>query len=206
MTETSPISFQSCTGDPIERRVATVGRIHPHVEVKIVDAGGKVVPVGMSGELCTRGYSVMRGYWEDPERTAEAIDASGWMHSGDLAAIDDQGYCSIVGRIKDMLIRGGENIYPREIEEFLIRHPKIQAAQVFGVPDHRLGEETCAFIILKPGLSATEEEIRAFCQGQISHQKVPRYIRFVPEFPMTATGKPQKFVMREQIMRELAAT
>ena len=206
MTETSPISFQSCTTDPIERRVATVGRIHPHVEVKIVDAGGRVVPVGTSGELCTRGYSVMRGYWEDAERTAEAIDASGWMHSGDLAAIDDQGYCSIVGRIKDMLIRGGENIYPREIEEFLIRHPKVQAAQVFGVPDHRLGEEACAFIILKPGLSATEEEIRAFCQGQISHQKVPRYIRFVPEFPMTATGKPQKFVMREQIMRELAAT
>ena len=205
MTETSPISFQSCTDDPIERRVATVGRIHPHVEVKIVDLSGSIVPVGSSGELCTRGYSVMRGYWEDSERTAEAIDASGWMHSGDLAAIDSQGYCTIVGRIKDMLIRGGENIYPREIEEFLMRHPKIQAAQVFGVPDHRLGEETCAFVVLKDGQSATEEEIRIFCQGQISHYKVPRYIRFVPEFPMTATGKPQKFLMREQIMREIGA-
>ncbi len=205
MTETSPISFQSCTDDPIERRVATVGRIHPHVEVKIVDASGNLVPVGASGELCTRGYSVMRGYWEDPQRTAEAVDASGWMHSGDLATIDSQGYCTIVGRIKDMLIRGGENIYPREIEEFLMRHPKVQAAQVFGVPDPRLGEEGCAFIVLKDGQSATEEEIRTFCQGQISHYKVPRYIRFVPEFPMTATGKPQKFLMREQIMREIGA-
>jgi fatty-acyl-CoA synthase len=203
MTETSPISFQSYTEDPIERRVATVGRIHPHVEVKIVDASGKLAPVGESGELCTRGYSVMRGYWEDPERTAEAIDPSGWMHSGDLAAIDEQGYCTVVGRLKDMLIRGGENIYPVEIEEFLIRHPKIQAAQVFGVPDRRLGEEVCAFIVLKGGQSATEEEIRTFCQGQIAHHKVPRHIRFVPEFPMTATGKPQKFVMREQIMGEI---
>jgi fatty-acyl-CoA synthase len=206
MTETSPISFQSCTDEPVERRVATVGRIHPHVEVKIVDSNGSVLPVGTSGELCTRGYSVMRGYWEDPERTAEAIDTSGWMHSGDLAAIDSRGYCTIVGRIKDMLIRGGENIYPREIEEFLMRHPKIQAAQVFGVPDHRLGEETCAFIVLKDGQSATEEEIRIFCQGQISHYKVPRYIRFVPEFPMTATGKPQKYLMREQILREIGAS
>jgi fatty-acyl-CoA synthase len=205
MTETSPISFQSCTEDPIERRVATVGRIHPHVEVKIVDAAGNLVPVGASGELCTRGYSVMRGYWEDPERTAEAIDASGWMHSGDLAVIDNQGYCSIVGRLKDMLIRGGENVYPREIEEFLIRHPKVQAAQVFGVPDRRLGEEACAFIVLKDGQSASEEEIRTFCQGQIAHHKVPRYIRFVPEFPMTATGKPQKFIMRETIMSEIGA-
>jgi fatty-acyl-CoA synthase len=192
MTETSPISFQSRTDDPIERRVATVGRIHPHVEVKIVDAAGNVVPLGASGELCTRGYSVMRGYWEDAERTAESIDASGWMHSGDLATIDEQGYCSIVGRLKDMLIRGGENIYPREVEEFLIRHPKIQAVQVFGVPDQRLGEEVCAFIVLKSGQSATEEDIRLFCQGQIAHHKVPRYIRFVPEFPMTATGKPRK--------------
>jgi fatty-acyl-CoA synthase len=183
--------------------VATVGRIHPHVEVKIVDAAGNVVPLGASGELCTRGYSVMRGYWEDPERTAEAIDASGWMHSSDLATIDEQGYCAIVGRLKDMLIRGGENIYPREIEDFLIRHPKVQAVQVFGVPDHRLGEEVCAFIVLKPKQSATEEDIRLFCQGQIAHHKVPRYIRFIPEFPMTATGKPQKFIMREQIMTEL---
>jgi len=205
MTETSPISFQSRTDDPLERRVATVGRIHPHVEVKIVDAAGDVVPLGASGELCTRGYSVMRGYWEDQERTVEAIDASGWMHSGDLATIDGQGYCSIVGRLKDMLIRGGENIYPREVEEFLIRHPQVQAAQVFGVPDQRLGEEVCAFIVLKPGQSATAEDIRLFCQGQIAHHKVPRHIRFVAEFPMTATGKPQKFVMREQIMAELGA-
>jgi fatty-acyl-CoA synthase len=206
MTESSPISFQSRTDDPIERRVATVGRIHPHVEVKIIDLDGKVVPIGVSGELCTRGYGVMRGYWEDPERTADTIEPSGWMHSGDLASIDEQGYCTIVGRLKDMLIRGGENIYPREIEDFLIRHPKVQAAQVFGVPDHRLGEEVCAFIVLKPGQSTTEEDIRLFCRGQISHHKVPRYIRFVPEFPLTATGKPQKFVMREQIMEEIGVS
>jgi fatty-acyl-CoA synthase len=205
MTETSPLSFQSRTDDPVDRRVATVGRILPHVEVKIVDANGKVVPIGASGELCTRGYGVMRGYWDDAERSAEAIDASGWMHSGDIATIDAQGYCSIVGRLKDMLIRGGENIYPREIEDFLLRHPKVQSVQVFGVPDHRLGEEVCAFIVLKPGQSATVEEIQSFCRGQISHQKVPRHIRFVPEFPMTATGKPQKYVMREQMTAEIAA-
>ena len=206
MTETSPLSFQSRTDDPIDRRVSTVGRILPHVEVKIVDANGKVARLGELGELCTRGYGVMRGYWDDPERSAEAIDAAGWMHSGDLATIDEHGYCTIVGRLKDMLIRGGENIYPREIEEFLLRHPKVQSAQVFGVPDHRLGEEVCAFIVLKPNQSATAEEIQSFCRGQISHHKVPRYIRFVPEFPMTATGKPQKYVMREQIVSELAAT
>jgi fatty-acyl-CoA synthase len=205
MTETSPLSFQSRPDDPIDRRVSTVGRIHPHVEVKIVDANGKAVRVGATGELCTRGYSVMRGYWDDSERSAEAIDAAGWMHSGDLATIDGQGYCSIVGRLKDMLIRGGENIYPREIEEFLLRHPKVQSAQVFGVPDHRLGEEICAFIVLKSGQSATADEIQSFCRGQISHHKVPRHIRFVPDFPMTATGKPQKYVMREQIIGELAA-
>lgn len=205
MTETSPLSFQSRTDDPIDRRVATVGRILPHVEVKIVDAGGQTVPIGASGELCTRGYGVMRGYWDDAERSTEAIDASGWMHSGDLATIDAQGYCSIVGRLKDMIIRGGENIYPREIEEFLMQHPKVQSVQVFGVPDHRLGEEVCAFIVLKPGQAATDEEIRSFCRGQISHHKVPRYIRFVSEFPLTATGKPQKFVMREQIINEMGA-
>ena len=204
MTETGPLSFQSRTDDPIERRVATVGRIHPHVEVKIVDASGKVAPVGTSGELFTRGYGVMRGYWEDAEKGAEAIDASGWMHSGDLATIDEQGYCTIVGRLKDMLIRGGENIFPREIEDFLLRHPKVHAAQVFGVPDHRLGEEVGAFIVLKPNQYATAEEIQTFCRGQISHHKVPRYVRFVPEFPMTATGKPQKHVMREQIISEIA--
>jgi fatty-acyl-CoA synthase len=205
MTETSPLSFQSRTDDPIDRRVSTVGRILPHVEVKIVDANGKVARIGESGELCTRGYGVMRGYWDDPERSADAIDTAGWMHSGDLATMDEQGYCTIVGRLKDMLIRGGENIYPREIEEFLLRHPKVQSAQVFGVPDHRLGEEVCAFIVLKPSQSASAEEIQSFCRGQISHHKVPRYIRFVPDFPMTATGKPQKYVMREQIVSELAA-
>jgi fatty-acyl-CoA synthase len=206
MTETSPLSFQSRTDDPIDRRVSTVGRILPHVEVKIVDANGKVARLGESGELCTRGYGVMRGYWDDPERSTEVIDPSGWMHSGDLATIDEHGYCTIVGRLKDMLIRGGENIYPREIEEFLLRHPKVQSAQVFGVPDHRLGEEVCAFIVLKANQSATAEEIQSFCRGQISHHKLPRYIRFVSEFPMTATGKPQKYVMREQIVSELAAT
>ncbi len=203
MTETAPLSFQSRTDDPIDRRVATVGRIHPHVEVKIVGADGHTVSLGEPGELCTRGYGVMHGYWDDPERTAEAIDAAGWMHSGDLATIDPQGYCSIVGRLKDMVIRGGENIYPREIEEYLMRHPKVQTVQVFGVPDHRYGEEVCAFIVLKAGQSATEEEIRTFCQGQISHHKIPRYIRFVGEFPLTATGKPQKFVMREQMISEM---
>jgi fatty-acyl-CoA synthase len=206
MTETSPLSFQSRTDDPIDRRVSTVGRILPHVEVKIVDANDKVARIGESGELCTRGYGVMRGYWDDPKRSAEAIDAAGWMHSGDLATIDEQGYCTIVGRLKDMLIRGGENIYPREIEEFLLRHPKVQSAQVFGIPDHRLGEEACAFIVLKPNQSATAEEIQSFCRAQISHHKVPRHIRFVPEFPMTATGKPQKYIMREQIISELATT
>jgi fatty-acyl-CoA synthase len=205
MTETSPLSFQSRTDDPVERRVATVGRVHPHVEVKIVDANGKVARIGAVGELCTRGYGVMRAYWDDAERSEEAIDPSGWMRSGDLAAIDEQGYCTIVGRLKDMLIRGGENIYPREIEDCLLRHPKVEAAQVFGVPDHRLGEDVCAFIVLKPGHSATAEEIQLFCRGQISHHKVPRYVRFVAEFPMTATGRPQKFAIREHIIAEIGA-
>jgi fatty-acyl-CoA synthase len=205
MTETSPVSFQSSVDDPLERRVSTVGRIHPHVEVKIIDADGHTVPVGGTGELCTRGYSVMRGYWDDLERTAEAIDAEGWMHTGDLATLDAQGYGNIVGRVKDMLIRGGENVYPREIEEFLYTNPKVQAAQVFGVPDPRLGEEVCAWIELKPGQSATEDEIREFCRGQIAHYKIPRYIRFVAEMPMTVTGKAQKFKMREAMMQELGA-
>jgi fatty-acyl-CoA synthase len=203
MTETSPVSFQSRTDEPIERRVSTVGRIHPHVEVKIVDTAGRIVPVGVAGELCTRGYSVMRGYWEDADKTRESIDEAGWMHSGDIATIDDQGYCNIVGRLKDMLIRGGENVYPREIEEFLFEHPKVLAAQVFGIPDARLGEDVCAWIILKPGQSANAEEIRAFCQGRVAHFKIPRHVRFVEEFPLTATGKPQKFVMREAMVREL---
>ncbi|SPA44061.1 putative acyl-CoA synthetase YngI [Cupriavidus taiwanensis] len=202
MTETSPVSFQSSTTDPLDKRTTTVGRIQPHLEVKIVDASGATVPVGEKGELCTRGYSVMLGYWDDEARTAEAI-RDGWMHTGDLATIDEEGYCNIVGRVKDMLIRGGENIYPREIEEFLFRHPKVQAVQVFGVPDPRYGEEVCAWIVLKPGESATEDEIRAFCRDQIAHYKIPRYIRFVDEMPLTVTGKVQKFVMRDQMVREL---
>jgi len=203
MTETSPVSFQSSTDDPIERRVTTVGRIHPHLQVKIVDPHGRVVPVGSQGEILTRGYSVMKGYWEDPERTHDVLDDAGWMHTGDLGVIDSEGYCNITGRLKDMLIRGGENIYPREIEEFLYRHPGIQGAQVFGVPDPRFGEEVCAWIQLKPGASVTEQEIRDFCRGQIAQHKVPRYVRFVSEFPLTITGKAQKFVMREQMCAEL---
>ncbi|MFO1109320.1 MAG: AMP-binding protein [Bradyrhizobium sp.] len=203
MTETSPISFQSRIDDPIERRVTTVGRVHPHVEVKIVDTLGNLVPVGSVGEFCTRGYSVMSGYWGEDALTAEVIDRAGWMHSGDLALIDRDGFCNIVGRIKDMLIRGGENIYPREVEEYLMQHPKVQAVQVFGVPDQRLGEEVCAFVVLKAGQTASAEDIRTFCQGRIAHFKIPRYIKFVSDFPLTATGKPQKFVMRAQMMNEL---
>jgi fatty-acyl-CoA synthase len=203
MTETSPVSFQSSTTDPLERRVSTVGRIQPHIEVKIVDRDGRIVPTGTPGELLTRGYCVMLGYWDDEARTREAIDAARWMHTGDLATIDAEGYCNIVGRIKDMVIRGGENVYPREIEEFLYRHPKIQDVQVIGVPDDRYGEEICAWIKLRPGVSASEEEIRAFCRDQIAHYKVPRYIKFVDEFPMTVTGKIQKFIMRERTISEL---
>jgi fatty-acyl-CoA synthase len=203
MTETSPVSFQCSTDDPIERRVSTVGRVLPHIEVKIVDAEGRIVPRGTAGELLTRGYSVMLGYWDDEEKTREAIDAAGWMRTGDLATIDAEGYCNIVGRIKDMVIRGGENVYPREIEEFLYRHPKIQDVQVIGVPDSRYGEELCAWVRLRDGETATAEEIRAFCQGQIAHYKVPRHIKFVDGFPMTVTGKIQKFLMRQQMIDEL---
>jgi fatty-acyl-CoA synthase len=203
MTETSPVSFQSSTDDPLERRVSTVGRIQPHLEVKIVDSNGRIVPAGTPGELLTRGYSVMLGYWGDEERTREAIDAARWMHTGDLATIDSEGYCNIVGRIKDMVIRGGENVYPREIEEFLYRHPKIQDVQVIGVPDDRYGEEICAWVRLRSGMSANEEEIKAFCRDQIAHYKVPRYVKFVDEFPMTVTGKIQKFIMRERMIAEL---
>jgi len=202
MTETSPVSFQSATDDPLDKRTGTVGRILPHLEVKIVDADGQPVPVGEKGELCTRGYSVMQGYWGDPQRTAEAV-RDGWMHTGDLATLDAQGYCNIVGRVKDMVIRGGENVYPREVEEFLFGHPKVAAVQVFGVPDPRYGEELCAWIITKAGQSCTEDEIRAFCADQIAHYKVPRYIRFVDDLPVTVTGKPQKFVMREAMVQEL---
>jgi fatty-acyl-CoA synthase len=203
MTETSPVSFQSGVEDPLEKRVSTVGRIHPHVEVKAVGADGVTAAVGAPGELCTRGYSVMKGYWDDAEKTREAIDADGWMHTGDLATIDAEGYCNIVGRVKDMVIRGGENVYPREVEEFLYRHPKIKEVQVFGIPDDKYGEELCAWIVLKPGQIATAEEIKAFCAGQIAHYKVPRYIRFRAELPMTVTGKPQKFLMREAMVEEL---
>ena len=199
MTETSPVSFQSGTDDPLEKRVATVGRVLPHLEVKVVDAAGATVPVGQTGELCTKGYSVMLGYWGDEARTQEAI-IDGWMHTGDLATIDADGYGNIVGRVKDMLIRGGENVYPREIEEFLFGHPKVAQVQVFGVPDAKFGEAVCAWVVLKAGEQATEEEIQAFCKDQIAHYKVPRYVRFVPELPMTVTGKAQKFIMRQQMV------
>jgi fatty-acyl-CoA synthase len=203
MTETSPASFQSPIDDPIERRVSTVGRVHPHVEVKIVDPLGRIVPRGTAGELLTRGYLVMLGYWDDEEKTREAIDPARWMRTGDLATIDDEGYCNIVGRIKDMVIRGGENVYPREVEEFLYRHPKIQDVQVIGVPDPHYGEELCAWIRLYDGETASGEEIRAFCQGQIAHYKIPRHVKFVDAFPMTVTGKVQKFLMREAMIAEL---
>ena len=204
MTETSPVSFQSAVDDPIERRVSTVGRIQPHVEARIVDESGEIVRVGEQGELHTKGYLVMRGYWEDSERTAESIDNDGWMHTGDLATIDAAGYCNIVGRVKDMLIRGGENIYPREIEEFLLSHPEIQDVQVFGVPDKKYGEEICAWIIPVGAKETTLDEVRSYCDGQIAHYKVPRYVKIVSEFPMTVTGKPQKFLMREAMAEELS--
>jgi fatty-acyl-CoA synthase len=203
MTETSPVSTQTSHDDPLERRVSTVGRVQPHLEVKIVDADGRIVPPNTAGELCTRGYSVMLGYWDDDERTAEAIDRASWMHTGDLATLDEDGYCNIVGRIKDMVIRGGENVYPREVEEFLFRHPKIETVQVVGVPDQKYGEELCAWVKLKPGASAEAGEIQNFCKGQIAHYKIPRYIKFVDNFPMTVTGKVQKFLMREETVKEL---
>lgn len=203
MTETSPVSWQTSADDSLERRVSTVGRVHPHLEVKVVDSEGRVTPRGEPGEFCTRGYSVMLGYWDDPERTAEAIDSGGWMHTGDLGVIDDEGYGNVVGRIKDMVIRGGENIYPREIEEFLYRHPAIQDVQVIGVPDPRYGEEICAWIVLKPGETLEDEAVREFCRGQIAHYKIPRHIKFVDGFPTTVTGKVQKFAMREAMIAEL---
>jgi fatty-acyl-CoA synthase len=204
MTETSPVSFQTVIAAPVERRVSTVGTIHPLMEAKVIDAEGRIVPVGTPGELCTRGYAVMLGYWDDAERTAQAIDQAGWMHTGDLATIDAEGYCAIVGRIKDMVIRGGENVYPREVEEFLYKHPKIMDVQVFGVPDAMYGEEVCAWIKLRDGATMTQEELCAFCRDQIAHYKVPRHVRFVREFPMTVTGKMQKYLMREAMARELA--
>jgi fatty-acyl-CoA synthase len=206
MTETSPVSTQSSVDDPLERRVSTVGRVQPHIEVKIVDSQGRIVPRGITGEFCTRGYSVMRGYWNDPGKTHEAVDEAGWMHTGDLATMDEEGYVNIVGRLKDMVIRGGENVYPREIEEFLYRHPKVQDVQVIGVPDPKYGEELCAWIMLRSGQTATAEEIREFCRGQIAHYKIPRHVCFVDAFPMTITGKVQKYLMRQQTIADLGLT
>jgi fatty-acyl-CoA synthase len=203
MTETSPVSFQTAPDDPIDRRVATVGRVQPHLECKIIGEDGEIVPRGQPGELCTRGYSVMLGYWNDPERTAETLDGEGWMHTGDIAVIDDEGYGAIVGRIKDMIIRGGENVYPREIEEYLHGHPKVADVQVVGVPCPKYGEEVCAWIKLREGESADAEEIRDFCRGQIAHFKTPRYVRFVDSYPMTVTGKIQKYQMRAAMIAEL---
>ncbi len=203
MTETSPVSTQTGATDELERRVSTVGRVHPHVEIKIVDPDGRVVPRGTSGELLTRGYSVMLGYWNDPERTAEAIDNAGWMHTGDLAAMDDEGFVKIVGRSKDMIIRGGENVYPREIEEFLYTHPDIADVQVIGVPDVRYGEVVMAWVKRRSGAALGEDDVRDFCRDRIAHFKVPHYVKFVDDFPMTVTGKVQKFKMRETAMDEL---
>ncbi|MEW6059977.1 MAG: AMP-binding protein [Actinomycetota bacterium] len=204
MTETSPVSFQSLTDDDLESRVSTVGRVHPHVEAKVVDpATGLTLPRGEPGELCVRGYLVMLGYWNDPEATREAVDRARWMHTGDLAVMREDGYANIVGRIKEMVIRGGENVYPREIEEFLYTNPKVAEVQVIGVPDSKYGEEVCAWVRLKEGTSATEEEIRGFCRGRIATYKIPRYVRFAEEFPMTVTGKIQKFRMREISIEEL---
>ncbi len=204
MTETSPVSTQTRLDSPLEKRVGTVGVIHPHLEIKIIDpVTNQIVPLGKPGELCTRGYSVMLSYWNNAEATANAIDQARWMHTGDLATMDKEGYINIVGRIKDLVIRGGENVYPREIEEFLYTHPKVSDVQVIGVPDPKYGEEIMAWIKLKPGEQVTEEELKAFCKGQIAHFKIPRYIKFVDAFPMTVTGKIMKFQMREQSTKEL---
>lgn len=204
MTETSPVSTQTMTTDTIDRRVSTVGRVHPHVEIKIIDPeSGETVERGQDGELCTRGYSVMLGYWSDPQRTEESIDSDGWMHSGDLATMDPDGYVNIVGRIKDMIIRGGENIYPREIEEYLYGHPAIEDVQVIGVPDEKYGEQVMAWVKLREGAEATAEGIRDFCRGRIAHFKVPEYVKFVDSFPMTVTGKIRKVEMREVSIAEL---
>ncbi len=204
MTETSPVSTQTRIDSPLEKRVGTVGLIHPHLEIKIIDpANEKIVPVGTPGELCTRGYSVMQGYWNNPEATAGALDQAHWMHTGDLATMDEEGYLNIVGRIKDLIIRGGENVYPREIEEFLYTHPKIIDVQVIGVPDAKYGEEICAWIKLKPGEQSSLEEIREFCKGQIAHFKIPRYVKFVDDYPLTVSGKVLKYQMRQASTEEL---
>jgi len=203
-TELSPVNHMTLRGDSLEKRTETVGRAVPWVEIRLVDENDRVVPIGQKGEICTRGYSVMRGYWNDEQRTRETIDAAGWLHSGDLGEMDEEGYVRVVGRIKDMVIRGGENIYPREVEEFLYTHPKIAEVQVFGVPDEKMGEEVCAWVQLHPGQDMTAEELVDFCRDQITHFKIPRHVRFVTEYPMTVTGKIQKFLMREQMAAELA--
>ena len=203
MTETSPVSFQTHPDDPLERRVSTVGRIHPHVEAKVVDSDGRVTPRGVPGEILTRGYSVMRGYWNEPERTREVLDTAGWMHTGDLGVVDAEGYCNIVGRVKDMIIRGGENVSPREIEEFLYRHPAVLDVAVVGVPDPQYGEAVCACIRLRPEQSVTAEQIQAFCRDKIAHFKIPRHVRFLESFPLTASGKVQKYLLRESLRTEL---
>jgi fatty-acyl-CoA synthase len=203
MTETSPVSVQTVPTDTLEQRVSTVGRVQPHAEVKIVDIQGRTVPRGMQGEICTRGYLVMQGYWNGAKETAEAIDRARWMHTGDLGTMDEKGYIAITGRSKDMVIRGGENVYPREVEEFLYGHPAVADVQIFGVPDQVYGEELCAWIRLKEGATATEDDIKAFCRGRITHFKIPRYVRFVDSYPMTVTGKVQKFIMREMMAKQL---
>jgi fatty-acyl-CoA synthase len=197
MTETSPVSTQTAADDDLERRVSSVGRTQPHLESEVVDEHGRIVPRGQIGELCTRGYSVMLGYWNNPEATREALDSARWMHTGDLAVMDEEGYLSIVGRNKDMIIRGGENVYPREIEEFLFTHPAVADVQVVGIPDDRYGEEIAAWIKCHPGHEVSDEQLREYCKGRIAHFKVPRHFLFVEEFPMTVTGKIQKFRMRE---------
>ncbi len=205
MTETSPVSMQTKIGDPFDKQVSTVGQIHPYVEVKIIDENGRVLPRGQQGEFLTRGYSVMIGYWGDEEKTAESIDKTGWMHTGDLAVMDDEGFVDITGRLKDMIIRGGENIYPREVEEFLYTHPAVRDVQIFGIPDEKYGEEVCAWIQLKDDATADADDIKNFCKGQITHFKVPKHIRFVTGYPMTVTGKIQKFEMRDQMIEEFKA-
>ncbi|MEN8668884.1 MAG: AMP-binding protein, partial [Ketobacter sp.] len=202
-TETSPVNHMTAIDAPLEKRCETVGKVGPHQEVKIIDSDGHTVALGEKGELCCRGYSVMQGYWDDEEKTADTIDADQWLHSGDLAVMDDEGYVRIVGRIKDMIIRGGENVYPREVEEFLYTHPDIQDVQVFGIPDSKYGEEICAWVKTRPGATLTEADIKDFCRDQITHFKVPRHIRFVEEYPMTVTGKVQKFKMREAMVSAL---
>ncbi len=202
MTETSPVSFQSGVDDPLEKRVSTVGRIHPHVECKIVDIDGETVPVGVQGEIATRGYSVMKEYWGDPEQTASSI-RDGWMMTGDLGVIDADGHCAVTGRVKDMILRGGENVYPKEVEDFLFTHPDIAQAQVFGIPDARFGEIVCAWVVPAPGATLSEEDVKAFCRDGISYFKVPAEVRIRDDLPMTVTGKPQKFIMREQMIDEL---